>query len=134
MKAYTGNERGGITLFVQKDAANERYELEMITLDTYGTEVSRVKIDGIPATMAMNVISEQQNGIYTIWGYGYDAYGENKIIRARLNAQGEVVDRKDIPTWYATCVRFLNDEVYVMNYDNNLNSFKLIPFDEFAYK
>lgn len=134
VNAYAGNEKGGITLFVQKDAANERHELEMITLDANGTEISQVKVDGIPATMAMNVVSEQQNGIYTIWGYGYDSYGENKIIRARLNAQGEVVERKDIPTDYATCVRYLNDEIYVMNYDSSLNSFNLISFDEFAYK
>lgn len=134
VNAYTGNEYNGITLFVQKDAPNDRYELEMITLDANGTELSRIKVDGIPATMAMNVVSEQQNGIYTIWGYGYDTYGENKIIRARLNDQGEVVERKDIPTDYATCVRYLNDEIYVVNYDSSLNFFNLIPFEAFANK
>ena len=134
VKAYTGNEQGGITLFMQKETSNDQYELEMITLDANGTEISRVKVDGIPATMVMNVVSEQQNGIYTIWGYGYDTYGENKIIQVSLNARGEVVERKDIPTDYATCVRYLNDEIYVMNYDSILKSFNLIPFESFENK
>jgi len=134
VKAYTGNEQGGITLFVQKDALNDQYELEMITLDPNGQEVLRTKVDGIPSTMAMNVVNKQENGIYTIWGYGYDTYGENKVIRASLNAQGEVVERKDIPTEYAVCVRYLNDEIYVMNYENGIEDFDLIPFNEFANK
>lgn len=134
LKAYAGNEQGGITLFVQKDAPNDQYKLEMITLDAYGNENLRAKVDGIPATIAINVVSEQENGLYTIWGYGYDTYGENKVICASLNAQGEVVERKDIPTDYATCVRYLNDEIYVMDYENGIESFRLIPFEELANK
>lgn len=134
LKAYAGNEQGGITLFVQKDAPNDQYKLEMITLDAYGNENLSAKVDGIPATIAINVVSEQENGLYTIWGYGYDTYGENKVICASLNAQGEVVERKDIPTDYATCVRYLNDEIYVMDYENGIESFRLIPFEELANK
>lgn len=134
VKAYTGNEQGGITLFVQNDAPDDQYELEMITLDSNGMEVSRAKVDGIPAVMAMNVVSEQENGLYQMWGYGYEIYGENAIIYASLNAQGEVVERKDIPTDYATCVRYLDDEIYVMEYENGMEYFNLIPFDEFANK
>jgi len=132
VKAYTGNEQDGITLFVQKDDPNGRYELEMITLDSNGAEIIRTKVNGLPATMAMNVISEQENGIYTIWGYGYDTYGENKVICAKLNTRGEVEERTDIPTDYATCVRYLNNEVYVMDYQNGLELFELIPFAEFT--
>ena len=134
VKAYTGNEHGGITLFVQQDAPNDQYELEMITLDSHGREISHAKVDGIPATIAMNVVSEQENGLYTIWGYGYDTYGENKVICASLNAQGDVVERKNIPVEYATCVRYLNDAIYVMDYEAGIESFKLIPFEEFANK
>lgn len=132
VKAYTGNELGGITLFVQKDDPNGQYELEMITIDSKGNEASHTKVDGIPATMAMNVISEQENGIYTIWGYGYDTYGENKVICAKVNAQGTVVERNDVPTGYATCVRYLNGAIYVMDYTDGMETFELIPYDEFA--
>jgi len=132
VKAYTGNELGGITLFVQKDDPNGQYELEMITIDSKGNEASHTKVDGIPATMAMNVISEQENGIYTIWGYGYDTYGENKVICAKINAQGKAVERNDVPTDYATCVRYLNGAIYVMDYPDGLETFELIPYDEFT--
>lgn len=132
VKAYAGNEQGSITLYIQKNAPDDQYEMEMLTLDSYGNEVSRAQVDGIPATMAINVISEQEMGIYTIWGYGYDTYGENKVICAKVNAQGKVVERNDFPTEYATCVRYVNDEIYVMNYRDGLDSYELLPFAEFA--
>jgi len=134
VKAYTGNEQGGITLLVQRDAPNDRFQLEMITLDSHGRELNRAKVEGIPASMAVNVISEQKNGLYMLWGYGYDTYGENKVIYAEINSQGEVAERRDIFTEYAACVRYLNQEIYVMEYENGIEAFELIPFDEFAQK
>ncbi len=132
--ACTGNEQGGITFFVQKDAPNDQYEMEMITLDENGTERNRSTVEGIPAVMAMNVIESQKDGLYQIWGYGYETYGENAVIHAVLNDQGKVVKRQDIPAAYATCVRYLNDEIYVMEYENGLADFELIPFEDFANK
>lgn len=60
VKAYTGNEQGGITLFVQTDDPNGQHELVLITLDWRGKEISSAKVDGIPATMAINVVSGRQ--------------------------------------------------------------------------
>ena len=82
--------------------------------------------------MICSIYSEQKNGIYTLWGYGYDIYGENKVICAKVNARGNVEVWKECPADYATCVRYLDDEVYVLEYTNGMESLELTPYDEFV--
>lgn len=125
IKGKFENNLGGISLLVQTSKNNDDWELTLIDLDVNGKEVARHRVDGVDPVISIQLIEREGADVFRIWGWN-----NGKIITILFTLQGQLLESKSVTIdCFGTCVRYINDEVYVIMTDIPMTHSKIIPFD-----
>lgn len=125
IKGRFENRHGGVSLLVQTSKNYDDWELTLIELDGNGKEVGRHRVDGIEPTLSVHLIEREGADAFRIWGWN-----DGKIITALFNVQGQMLDKKSVAIdRFGTCVKYINDEVYVSITDAYMTYIEVVSLD-----
>ena len=123
VKGKYENEYGGINLLVQTSPESDEWKLELIILDANGKEVDRSLLEGINPTMPIYFVEQDKTDAFRIWGSN-----DGKIISALFDVHGQKLEESSADVYgMGTCVRYINNQIYVCITDMEKEHFELIP-------